>query len=163
MTRQLRQGKGANGLVLANGGVLTYQHVICLSSQPRRDGSPYPDRNPLPDAITDVPVPLIDEQVEGEATVEVSLRSICSGTNALTVTMNQTYTVEFNRDATPLRGHLVGRLKRDGHRFIANHGDASTLQQLSSWSKEPIGRSGRVEKEKGTGRNLFTFEKREKL
>jgi hypothetical protein len=72
MTRQLRQGKGSNGLVLANGGVLTYQHVICLSTMPRRDGSPYPDRNPLPEFITDVPVPPVDEQAEGEATLEVS-------------------------------------------------------------------------------------------
>lgn len=72
MTRQIRQGKGTNGLVLANGGVVTYQHAICLSAQPRRDGSPYPDKNPLPDVITDVPLPPVDEQVEGEATVEVS-------------------------------------------------------------------------------------------
>jgi hypothetical protein len=74
MTRQLRRGKrSSNGLVLANGGVVTYQHVICLSSQPRRDGSPYPDTNPLPEAVTDVPVPPVDEQAEGEATIEVSL------------------------------------------------------------------------------------------
>jgi hypothetical protein len=73
MTRQIRQGRGSNGLVLANGGVVTYQHAICLSSQPRRNGSPYPDTNPLPEVITDVPVPPVDEQAEGEATVEVSL------------------------------------------------------------------------------------------
>jgi hypothetical protein len=77
MTRQLRQGRGSNGLILANGGVVTYQHVICLSTQPRCDGSPYPDQNPLPDVITDVPVPPIDEQAEGEAIVEVSPGSPC--------------------------------------------------------------------------------------
>jgi Thiolase-like protein type 1 additional C-terminal domain len=70
----------------------------------------------------------------------------------------QTYTVEFNRDGTPLRGHVVGRLKSSGHRFLANHGDASTLKELASGAKEPIGRSGWVRCEKGTGKNLFSFE-----
>ena len=144
MARQLRQGKSQYGLVLASGGVVTYQHAICLSSQPRRDGSPYPDTNALPEVITDVPVPPVDEQAEGEATVE-------------------TYTVEFNRDGTPLRGHIVGRLRGNGHRFIANHGDAETLKQLSSWTMEPIGRSGWVERESWKGRNLFRFEKRGSL
>jgi hypothetical protein len=73
MTRQLRAGKGKNGLVLANGGVMTYQHVICLSSSPRRDGSPYPEKSPLPDVVTDVPVPAVDVEAEGQAVIEVSL------------------------------------------------------------------------------------------
>jgi len=123
---------------------VTYQHAICLSSQPRRDGSPYPDTNALPEVITDVPVPPVDEQAEGEATIE-------------------TYTVEFNRDGTPLRGYIVGRLRANDHRFIANHGDAETLKQLSCWTMEPIGRSGWVERESGKGRNLFSFGRRIKL
>lgn len=69
----------------------------------------------------------------------------------------KTYTVEFNRDGTPLRGYVVGRLRSNGHRFIANHGDESTLQQLCSRSREPIGRNGWV-KTAEDGRNLFTFE-----
>jgi hypothetical protein len=73
MTRQLRAGKAKNGLVLANGGVMTYQHVICLSSSPRRDGSPYPEKPPLPDVVTDVPVPAVDVEAEGQAVIEVSL------------------------------------------------------------------------------------------
>jgi hypothetical protein len=72
MVRELRKGNGRHGLVLANGGVATYQYVVCLSTQGRNDGSPYPDKNPLPDIITDVPVPPVDSQAEGEATVEVS-------------------------------------------------------------------------------------------
>ena len=71
MVRELRSGKGHNGLILANGGVLTSQHAICLSSRPRQDGSTYPDRNPLPCHITDVPVPSISAQAEGEAIIEV--------------------------------------------------------------------------------------------
>jgi hypothetical protein len=73
MVRQLREGNGKNGLVLANGGVLTYQHVICLSSQPRSDGSPYPKITALPDVITDVPIPHVDTRAEGEAVIEVGI------------------------------------------------------------------------------------------
>lgn len=71
MVRQLRQGRGKAGLVLANGGLATYQAVICLSRSPRRDGLPYPNANPLPEIITDVQVPTVDEKAEGEATIEV--------------------------------------------------------------------------------------------
>lgn len=73
MTRQLRNGKGRNGLILANGGVLSYQHVICLSTTGRPEGSPYPAEDPLPDWVTGVPVPIVDAKVEGneEATIEV--------------------------------------------------------------------------------------------
>lgn len=74
MTRQLRQGKGKTGLILANGGWVTYQHVLCLSRSPRSDGLPYPDANPLPKYVTDVFIPKIAEQAEGNATIEVSLR-----------------------------------------------------------------------------------------
>jgi len=70
MTRQLRAKKGKNGLILANGGVLSYQHVIILSSRPRK--SAYPDRNPLPEVITDISVPEIEGKPEGEAVVEVT-------------------------------------------------------------------------------------------
>lgn len=137
MTRQLRAGKGKTGLVLANGGVATYQAVVCLSRSPRRDGLPYPDSNPLADMITDVQAPALAVQADGDATIE-------------------TYTVEFNRDGSPLRGHVVGRLKKNGHRFISNHADESTLKQLCSWEVEPIGRSGKVRTAED-GRNLFTL------
>jgi hypothetical protein len=84
MTRQLRKGKGKgerrNGLILANGGWVTYQHVICLSTMPRRQqggaGAAYPDTAPLPDGVTDVPVPPVDVKVdEGEqdSVIEVSV------------------------------------------------------------------------------------------
>lgn len=73
MVRALRDGRGRHGLVLANGGVATYQYVVCLSSQSRRDGSPYPVRNLIPEVITEVPVPPVDEQAEGEASIEVRI------------------------------------------------------------------------------------------
>jgi len=140
MARQLRAGKGRNGLILANGGVLSYQHVICLSTHPRKDGSSYPSANPLPETITDIPVPSIEDKPEGYATIE-------------------TYTVEFNRDGSLLRGHIVGRLTSNGHRFLANHADEETLRQLASNTHDPIGRTGRVKPNPDVERhNLFTFE-----
>jgi hypothetical protein len=69
MVRELRSGNGQYGLVLANGGMVTYQYVVCLSSKP---GSlPYPDHNPLPDLL-DEPAPQVDEKAKGEAIIEVS-------------------------------------------------------------------------------------------
>ncbi len=73
MVRQLRVGAGKTGLILANGGVVTYQAVVCLSSSPRRDGLPYPSANPLPPVTSDVQIPKVDETAEGDAIVEVSL------------------------------------------------------------------------------------------
>ncbi|KAL1982976.1 hypothetical protein VTN96DRAFT_591 [Rasamsonia emersonii] len=165
MVRKLRTGPATNGLILANGGVLTYQHVVCLSSKPRRSSSSYPDRNPLPEVITDVPVPPIAAQAEGEATIE-------------------TYTVEFNRSGSPEKGFIVGRLKDTGERFVANHADAESLARLAGSSSssefEPIGQTVFVfvededenenESENGNDkrrkkarrrRNLFSFERRE--
>ena len=72
MVRKLRQGPAKNGLILANGGTVTYQHVVCLSKHTRRDRTDYPATNPLPDKITDVPVPKIVEVADGEAEIEVS-------------------------------------------------------------------------------------------
>ncbi|KAL2059554.1 hypothetical protein ABVK25_000847 [Lepraria finkii] len=138
MVRELRNGNGQHGLILANGGLLTYQHVVCLSTRPRRDGSAYPDRNPLPPYVTDVLVPSISAQPEGEAVVE-------------------TYTVEFNRNGAPSKGFIVGRLTRNNHRFVANTSNTRSLEQLSSGTREPIGRTGWV-KSDDLGRNSFVFD-----
>lgn len=71
MVRQLRRKGQSFGLVLANGGVLTYQHVVCLSSQPRKSGTSYPTQNPLPEVLTNVPVPPTESTAEGKAIIEV--------------------------------------------------------------------------------------------
>ena len=72
MVRRLRNGKGQNGLILANGGWLTYQHVICLSSKPQREGITYPEKDPLP-VLTSPVVPTVDAEAEGDAIIEVSM------------------------------------------------------------------------------------------
>lgn len=135
MTRQLRAGRGKNGLILCNGGVLTYQHVICLSTSPRT--SPYPTKNPLPDHIEDVPAPKIADNPAGDAVIE-------------------SYTVDWNRDGTPATAHVVGRLRGSGERFVANGGGEATLAVLAAGKREPIGLSGVVKPDpKREGCNLF--------
>ncbi|CRG84630.1 hypothetical protein PISL3812_01889 [Talaromyces islandicus] len=139
-----RQDKIA--LVLANGGVLSYQHVICLSRNPRNDGRSYPDKNPLPEKITDVPIPALTEHAEGEAIIE-------------------TYTIEYNRDGSPAEGYIIGRLKDSNSRFLSVTADQDSLQQLAvlASSDEPIGKTGFVYVEDGPGidlkdrKNLFIF------
>ncbi|KAL6714207.1 hypothetical protein ACLMJK_008702 [Lecanora helva] len=142
MTRELRRGKRQYGLVLANGGVLTYQHAICISSTPRQAGSVYPAKAPLPPYVTHVPAPIVDVHAEGEAIVE-------------------TYTVEYNRDGTPSIGFVIGRLSSNSHRFVANTGDLRTLKELTSRTKEPIGREGWVKN--NDGKNSFVFHNSESL
>ncbi|KAL9069056.1 MAG: hypothetical protein Q9157_006300 [Trypethelium eluteriae] len=140
MVRQLRRGNGHHGLVLANGGVLTYQHAICLSSRPPKSKSGYPERNALPEKITDFSSPPIESHPKGLGVVE-------------------TYTVEFNRDNTLLRAYIIARLKDTGTRFLANHGDQKTLQQLASKIQEPIGAMGNVHQDpENPKRNLFILQ-----
>ncbi|KAM0712404.1 hypothetical protein Q7P37_011500 [Cladosporium fusiforme] len=143
MTRQLRRKRAAgittNGLVLANGGVVTYQHVVCLSTSPRKDNTPYPAANPLPPTLSVPERVEIEAEAKGDAVIE-------------------TYTVEYARDNTPLRGYVVGRLVANNRRFLANHADELTLRALSSLAEEQVGRSGSVWTVEG-GRNVFALEK----
>jgi hypothetical protein len=132
MCRQIRSGKIHNGLVLANGGVLTYQHALCLSSRPGKQQ--YPHHPPLPEHSQGVQTPRFVEKAKGKAVIE-------------------TYTVDFSRKGTPTLGHIVGRLP-DGSRFIANHGDEVTLEVLAKQTQEPIGMRGEVRPGED-GRNLF--------
>ncbi|KAL4768971.1 hypothetical protein BDW60DRAFT_225409 [Aspergillus nidulans var. acristatus] len=143
MARQLRTHKQAsskrqNGLVLANGGVLSYHHTVILSTQPRQDAD-YPMWNPLPSNV-DEEHPPIKERAEGVGIIE-------------------TYTVQFGRDGSPVMGFVVGRLldrfgNGNGDRFIANVDDANTLQQLCSGT-EQVGKQGWVSTK--DGRNLFIY------
>ena len=155
MVRKLRAGDGQNGLILANGGVLTYQHALCLSNRPRRDGCTYPDRNALSGHRTWTSVPTVTVKAEGEAMVEVSPSCAFSDCYCIyLIPIGQTYTVEFSRNGTPSKGFIVGRLTGSDHRFVANTGNAKTLEQLSNSNSEPIGRVGWV-RSGDSGRNLF--------
>ncbi|KAJ1544356.1 hypothetical protein HK405_008710 [Cladochytrium tenue] len=135
MTRQIRGGKVHNGLVLANGGSLSYQHVVCLSNKPRK-AEPYPAQPPLPKLVHHVEAPEFVESAEGPATIE-------------------TFTVEFGRNGSPENGLIVGRLDKTGQRFLANHGDAATLARLADTSAQMVGVRGWVRHIESDGRNLL--------
>lgn len=101
MVRQLRQGNDRIGLVLANGGVLSHHHAVCLSRRPRSDGAPYPNRNPLPQHVSDAQ-PLIAEWVQGSARIEVSCALIVQLGLLMTEMMNR-----HTRFNTIAMGHLL--------------------------------------------------------
>ncbi|KAJ5319739.1 hypothetical protein N7508_000022 [Penicillium antarcticum] len=147
MTRQLRDRSSRNGLILANGGILSYQHAVCLSSQAPQKGRLYPDNRSLSLLNVDM-TPSVDFEAEGKAIIE-------------------TYTIEFTRDGNPLRAYIVGRIADTNHRFLANESDQATLLRLSSMEEEPIGKTGFVspdpEGERGQRRNLFSLDSSSKL
>ncbi|KAG6013622.1 hypothetical protein E4U43_007191, partial [Claviceps pusilla] len=142
MTRILRSRKHHTGLILANGGMLTYQHAICLSAMPRGDDRHYPQSNPLSASVDEYDPPFVDS-AQGPAAIE-------------------TYTVEFSRDGTPATGLIVGRLLRSGKRFLANHGDEHTLFKLADKRTESVGQFGHVSVGEDQ-RNLFCFAERNRL
>ncbi|KAJ5223913.1 hypothetical protein N7468_008455 [Penicillium chermesinum] len=143
VTRQLRKGKGRNALILANGGVLSYQHAISLSRAAPKKGGPYPDSSTLRSRAAEI-YPTIAEEANGPAVLE-------------------TYTVEFKRDGKPKMAYIVGRLRSNGHRFLANHGDENTLTRLVSGNEDPIGKSGVVSTTQDGPRNLFYLDNSSKL
>lgn len=71
MVRRMRGERFSNGLILANGGVLTYQHAICLSTQPRGDGRGYPKANPLTEYVRYLSIPSVTAEAEGISVIEV--------------------------------------------------------------------------------------------
>ncbi|KAF2859810.1 hypothetical protein K470DRAFT_218419 [Piedraia hortae CBS 480.64] len=133
VTRRLRAGSGKNALILANGGVLSYENVVILSTNPRQQGT-YPHANLLDG--TSVPKgPAVETKPDGEGVVE-------------------TYTVEYGRDGSPKMGFVVGRMKGSGNRFVANHEDEKTLREMCVG--EQVGRVGKV-RVTGDGRAVWSF------
>ncbi|KIW41817.1 uncharacterized protein PV06_05424 [Exophiala oligosperma] len=144
MVRVLRRRKrGTRGLVLGNGGNVTYQHALVLSANPPAMGQEYPRENPLP-KLLDVRGPAIDSRPEGKATIE-------------------TYTVEFSRGGEPETAIIIGLLEKTGHRFVANHADRATLNTLSSKVDNHVGNRGYVKPDQShPGRNVFALEQNDR-
>jgi acetyl-CoA acetyltransferase len=146
MTRRLRQGAQKNGLVLANGGVLSYQHVVVLSNEPRKKA--YPDKHALPEHCEQLAADQFTQVAkEGHATIEA-------------------YTVDFTRKGAPRRGQVIGRCAESQQRFIANHADEHTLRILADTQQasEVVGRRGRVWQDKSNPkRNIFSLATEQKL
>jgi Thiolase-like protein type 1 additional C-terminal domain len=152
MVRCLRASRGQTGLVLANGGTLTYQHVVCLAS--KAPSFEYPAANPLPEHLDDKFATPADEITVGEAYIEVRLVLFSDGL----LTARQTYSVQFNRDGTPDIGLIVCRFARNGGRALANHADARTLVELADMATEQVGKRGWIVRDtEDDQRNLFSF------
>ncbi|KAJ5518211.1 Thiolase [Penicillium expansum] len=75
IVRQLRKlgglPKPSNGLILANGGVLTTENAICLSTHPRRSNDQYPTRDNNQLLPASQLTPPISMHGKGEAIIEV--------------------------------------------------------------------------------------------
>ena len=119
----LRARPGSFGLVTANGGYLSKHATGIYSTAPFAGPWRRPDSSTMQAQIDAMASPEFTEQPRGAATVE-------------------TWTVCFRRGA-PVRGIVVGRLRDNGKRFIANTpADEATLRRLADEGQ--IGRGGRV-------------------
>ena len=133
MVQRVRREPGKFGLVTANGNYVT-KHAMGLYSTTPLD-RPWEREEPgvLQRELDALPKAPFTERPEGEATIE-------------------TYTVVHSKSGPEL-GIIVGRLRRDGARFIANTpGDAALLEDLEA--QDALGRPGAVRSEKG--RNVFS-------
>jgi acetyl-CoA C-acetyltransferase len=125
----------ANALVYGNGEIVTKHHAILLGRTRHPDGH-VGRLDPVTPLAEEHP-PIV-EDANGAATIE-------------------TFTVEYERDGTPLRAIVIGRLD-DGSRFVANAADDdhATLAALVDTEREAIGRRGLVATA-DERRNLFRF------
>lgn len=127
MTRALRAGDGATGLLYGQGGLVTKHHALLMGREPAADGYPSADDAARQRAIDELPAPRVAEEPNGPGTIE-------------------THTVVYGRDGEPSKGIIVGRL-RTGERFIGNTRaeDRDALDALVSPDADPIGLDGKVE------------------
>ena len=126
MVLKLRAG-GTRGLLFANGGYATHNHTLIIGREPPGQGARPHDFDVQAEADAQRgPVPPLDESYEGAATIE-------------------TYTVLYERDATPRQGVIVARAP-GGARFLAKvpGGDSATIAFLTDGRIEPVGSRGRA-------------------
>ncbi|MCB2047965.1 MAG: acetyl-CoA acetyltransferase [Novosphingobium sp.] len=129
MVGKLRAG-GGKGLLYGNGGYCTHHHTLVLSSEPV-EGVSFPQHYRF-DAEADArrgPIPANDQTYEGPAEIE-------------------TYTVFHSREGDPTGGTIVA-LTPDRRRVVAKvtGEDAATIAFLTDGKTEPVGTSGRIEKD----------------
>lgn len=129
MVRLMRAGRGSTGVLHANGGYLTYQHVLVLGRDPGPGGPGAP-----PQAEVDVaglaarPAPPIDSSPEGTAAVE-------------------TFTVVYDRDGALAAGIVVGRSGKG--RFVATTPAGEAVDALLAGACEVVGARGKVRSHHG--------------
>ena len=85
MVRRLRKLHGnarpSNGLILANGGVLTTENAICVSTHPRKAGDPYPHEDMVPSRSAQL-APSIAMDAQGEVIIEVCAFAVLQSSDA---------------------------------------------------------------------------------
>lgn len=125
---QLLRADGGTGLVHANGGYLTYQHAVLLSSRPH------------PAGYVGDPEP----QQSREAPVATVSPAEAAGTAGHVDVVVETATVEHGRDGAAVQAFVVGRTG-DGTRTAAAtpHGDEAAARVLSL-EQLPAGRTTHV-------------------
>ena len=129
MMELLRERPDAKGLVFSTGWYLSKHAVGVYAAQP-----PDPRRGREPAARRRDPRPSVELVLEAEGPARI-----------------ETYTVVFERDGSPSRGIVVGRLA-DGSRFLANTPEDRTLAEALV-TAEAIGHGGVVSCSGGV--NLF--------
>ena len=131
MVETLRAAPGT-GLLFANGGYATHNHAIVLTSAPN-PALAFPqdfDFQAEADAARG-PVPDIDEDYEGPATIE-------------------TFTVHYGREDAVRLGTILARTP-EGNRTLAAvmPDDRATIAWLTDGREEPVGATGRIEQGRG--------------
>ncbi|MGF1606600.1 MAG: acetyl-CoA acetyltransferase [Rhodothalassiaceae bacterium] len=132
MAARLRARPTDLGLITANGWYLTKHAMAVYGARPPRQLYRRRDLRDLQTVIDTEPSPPVSEAPTGPARIE-------------------TYTVSFDRTG-PSRAILIGRLKADGARFIANipAEDADALASLMA--ADQVGQSIEVHTERGRSR-----------
>lgn len=127
MVRLLRRGEGRTGLLYGNGEYVTKHHALAVATTPPAAGAYSDDDRHARQALLDRrPRPTVTTAPSGAASIEAS-------------------TVLFDRQGTPARGVVIGRLQ-DGARFVANTPtDPGSLGVLLDVDAEPVGRWGEVQ------------------
>jgi len=131
MMAKLRAKPGTKGLVTGLGWYITKHAVGIYSAQPPARPFEREDPKAYQAEIDREPHPALVLEPSGAGTIE-------------------TYTVAHDREGTPVRGIVIGRLD-DGRRFFANTpDDRATLESLMT--DEGVGRRGVVSSANGTNR-----------
>jgi acetyl-CoA C-acetyltransferase len=121
---RLRAQPGTTGMVTALGWYLTKHSAGIYGTRPPHNGAwPRKDGSRDQAELDAMPHPALELEARGPGTIEA-------------------YTVLHDRDATPIRGIVIGRLA-DGRRFLANTpSDRVVLEELMV--REAVGVSGHV-------------------
>lgn len=142
MTRLIRQKKVRKGLVLGNGGYVTYHHVAILADKPT--GLVYPTEEYLPKLLEVPKPPTVVEYVDSSKPQSCFLES---------------YTLEYDRHNKPSRLFAVVRFNSPlRERALANEKDKSVIEKILKMhaeNVEVVGKQGWIQ---GRGkRNVFWF------